>query len=213
MRVLTLALNGFRIIQGFRVAQGFPMGSTYETDGWNSLLVPARFSQEELGGNWIDTARLGPLGVGDLSAVPGVVNNTMDNRHIPEALHSMLCGHDGSISSENETAAFREYFAVLIELAWPRNAELRVCCSAPAGRNATTACLTPDHTFSSNTPENEGFEPPAFAPHFLTEQFEARQQEALTAMLIPKINVLGKHLEIDLHGILDLGPGTFRTWH
>lgn len=208
MRILTLALNGFRGMQGFRGLQGYQMGNTNVTDGWNSLFTPDRFSQKELGGNWIDPDLLGPLGVGDLN-ISGIVwaDNTLDNRHIPEALHSMLCGHG---ISDNETAAFREYFSVLIELAWPRNAELRVCCSEAAGWSATAECLTPDHTFSSNTPEMEGFEPPAFAPHFLTEMFEARQQEALTAMLIPKINVLGKHLELDIHGILDLGPGTLR---
>jgi hypothetical protein len=207
MRILTLALNGFRAIQGFRGLQGFDLGNTNETDGWNSLLAPDRFSHKELGGNWIDPDLLGPLGVGNLSAVPGVVNNTLDNRHIPEALHSVLCGH---AFSDNETAAFRDYFSVLIELAWPKNAELKVCCSEAAGASATSACQTPDYTFSSNTPETEGLEPPAFAPHFLTEQFEKRQQEALTAMLIPKINVLGKHLELDLRGVLDLGPGTLR---
>ena len=196
-------MNGLQTINGLVSVNGLVQqsgGNEKISQGWNALFVPAHFSAVELGSNWIDSDLLGPLGVGDLENIPSVQNNILDNRHIPEELKMMLC-------SEDEGVSFREYFSALIQLAWPRNAEFWLCCSdSSAGANSAEACLEPDYKFTSE-PEMEGLDPPVFAPHFLTEKFEMGQQEALTAALIAKFNVLGIHLMMDLHGRFDLGLG------
>jgi Collagen triple helix repeat (20 copies) len=195
-------INGLSGINGLTAMNGHDGNSAIV--GWNALLVPARFSQDELGSNWIDTNLLGSPGVGDLRNVSSVEDGILDNRHIPEDLKEMLCNS----AEEEDVLTFRSYFSALIELAWPKTAALKICCSDPAGKNASAACLDPDLIFTSTTPEMQDFEAPVFAPHFLTEKFEAEQQEALTAGLIPKFNTVGQHLVMDLHGILDLGLGT-----
>ena len=178
--------------------------------GWNTFLVPSHFSADKLGANWIDPDLLGPLGVGNLAKVPGIVENALDNRHISEDLLLELCFSDNG-GNANEGMSFREYFKVLVEIAWPRNAKLNICCSQPAGvnANATEVCLQPDFVFTCEPEELHGadFQPLALAPHFLTEKFEHGQQEALTAVLIAKYNTVGQHLVMDLLGHFNLGAG------
>jgi hypothetical protein len=173
-----------------RRSLGFCMGcnglATKPTMEWNALFRPSRFSPAELGRYWIGENE---------------TQQIWDNRHIHEELKTMLCQND----EKDGATPFQTYFAALIELAWPEHAELWVCCSMPAGANATEACPEPDLQFDSQM--EDGCAPPVFAPHFLTEQFERGQQEALTAALIAEINVLGKHLEMDFHGRFDLGLG------
>jgi hypothetical protein len=209
MRFLKLFSNALTAngLSANGLASGNDLGAKdFIANGWNALFVPNRFSEMEIGSNWIDANLLGPEGVGDLVKIPTIQNNILDNRHIHDELKMMLCNQDSELK-------FREYFSALIEMAWPINAELWVCCSDPADANAVaTTCLEPDYTFSSK-PKVEGVEPLVFAPHFLTEKFDAEQQEALTAALIAKFNVLGKHLIMDLRGRFDLGHGKHITAH
>jgi hypothetical protein len=103
-----------------------------------------------------------------------------------------------------------KFHAVIIVLKRKKNAEFRLFFSESAGSNATSACISPDHIFSSNKGENQEFEPLVLAPHFLTEKFESGQQEALTAAVIAKINTQGQHLVMDLMGRFDLGAADTR---
>jgi len=162
-------------------------------DAWvlemNRWLPPSALTQDVLGAeNWIDPESLGPSGV----------NGVLDNRHISSTLHEMLC--DDGIGGE----ALREYFGTLVGLAWPSQAEFHLCCSQPAGKEATLACLDPDYAFGVDD------EPPALAPHFLTPAFGPEQQEVLTAALVSKFNVHGTQLAMEVAGRLDLGAAGLR---
>lgn len=199
--------NGLSTINGTPTNNGLIGADGTNQKGWSSFFLPIHFTQAVLKDNAIDSSLLGPLGVGDLSAVPGIENNVLDNRFISEELKVMLCHQEET--GTNGEITFRNYFSVLIDLAWPSNAEFWLCCSEPAGASASSACLKPDHVFSS-VPEVEGLEPLEFAPHFLTGMFETGQQEALTAALIAKFNVHGKTLLMDLTGRFDLGPAGTR---
>lgn len=185
----------FFIIVGTASAEGTDWS---RQASWNALLRPSRFTSDALGGNAIH--RWGPEGAGNF------LNDTrttsiLDNRHIHEELQTLLCAED----DDEEAAMFRDYFSALIDLAWPVHAELWVCCAMSAGANATDACEAPDRQFRNR---NDAM-PMVLAPHFLTEQFERGQQEALTAGLIAHaLPHLGKSaLEMELRGRLDLGVG------
>ena len=200
--------NGLSGVNGIRTVNGIIGTDGNLQEGWNSYFLPIQFSDSVLGTNSINPDMLGPSGVGDLSSVPGIENNVLDNRFISPDLKEMLCFEDEANNS-GEGITFRDYFSVLVGLSWPPNAEFRLCCSELAGMSAAFPCLEPDFIFSSK-PHVEGLQPPIFAPHFLTEMFEAGQQEALTAALIAKFNVLGKTLLMDLTGRFDLGPAGTR---
>ena len=214
MRFLASALNGLMLNNGVMLQNGMQLqngvslqkGVAVSTKGWNEYFCPDQFSEHALGDNWIDLALLGPSGVGDLSNIPGIDDNILDNHFITEDLKMMLCQEDDATSTDHGTT-FREYFSELVELAWPHNAKFRLCCSELAGSNATLACLAPDYIFPQG---DNDFEPLVLAPHFLTEKFESGQQEALTAALIAKLNVRGIHLVMDLTGHFDLGLGGTR---
>jgi hypothetical protein len=115
----------------------------------------------------------------------------LDNRHIHDELKTMLCLDD------NGELTFQEYFSILIAMAWRINAELWVCCSDPAGARAVQAYFDPDHIYTGQ-PKIEGVDSLVLAPHFLTDRFELGQKDAVTAALIAKFNVLGKHLVMEL---------------
>jgi len=216
MRFLALAANGLTGVNGLQGVNGLssvngvgapdgftaPNGIDGSDKAWNAFLRPDQFSQSSLGDNWINTELLGSDGVGGDLTELGIEDNILDNRFITEDLKAALCQEEENTNGE---LTFRTYFATLIELGWPRNAKLHVCCAEPAGASAASPCLDPDFVFTSDTPELNGFEELAFAPHFLTEKFEAGQQEALTAALIAKFNTQGKHLVMDLTGRFDLG--------
>jgi hypothetical protein len=206
-----VALNGLRAPDGLRSSNGsiIPDGNLTDVGGsWNSFFLPTQFSDSVLGTNSIHPDLLGPRGVGgDLSNVPGIENNVLDNRFIFPQLKDMLCLED--VAAKEGGITFRDYFSVLVDLAWPTNAEFWLCCSELAGTNATSHCLEPDFIFSSK-PQLEGIDALAIAPHFLTAKFESGQQEALTAALIAKLNVLGKPLMMDLTYRFDLGPAGTR---
>ena len=204
-------MNGLTNMNGLTTANGLTSANGIMTNGgsnsslweWNSLFVPSQYSKSQLGSrNWIDPDLLGPDGVGNLASITSIQSNTLDNRHIPKELKMMIC--TSNRGDDDGEASFMEYFSTLIQLAWPTNAVLWICCDDPAGVNAVQPCTTPDYQFSS---QENGFPSPVFAPHFLTEKFERGQQEALTAVLIAEFNTLGQHLMMDLHGNLDLGIG------
>jgi hypothetical protein len=204
-----ISANGI-VLNGLNAPEGAIVFAEF-----NKLFRPNQFSQVALGENWIDPKFLGAQGVGNISSVSGIKDNVMDNRFITDELKTTLCQGDSASTDSNGTT-FRDYFSALIEVAWPPNAEFWLCCSGPAGKNATAACSSPDHIFSSknnNAGESnqEGnFEPLILAPHFLTEKFESGQQEALTAAIIAKFNTQGLHLKMDLTGRFDLGAGGTR---
>ena len=200
-------LNGLTHVNGLKTINGIIGPDGNVQGGWNSYFLPTKFSAADLGTNSIHPDRLGPSGVGDLSNVPEIEDNVLDNRFISPELKEMLCFEDAT--NNGETVTFRDYFSVLVDLAWPPNAEFRLCCSELAGTSATSPCLEPDYVFSSQ-PQVAGLEPLILAPHFLTQQFESGQQEALTAALIAKFNVLGQTLIMDLTGRFDLGAAGTR---
>ena len=214
-------VNGINTQNGFALMNGWPQkngltqlnGSNSSSPsgvGWNSLFVPYQYSETQLGSNnWFDLELLGPEGVGNLENITSIQSNTLDNRHIPEELKKMICNSNKDDDNQGE-ATFMEYFSTLIQLAWPTNAELWICCNDPAGINAVMPCTTPDYKFNSY---EVGFPSPIFAPHFLTEKFERGQQEALTAALIAKFNTVGQHVLMDLHGRFDLGMGMYFVKH
>ena len=94
MRFLTLTKNGVNSNNGLpaynglsgRNGLGFTNGITghdgVQQKGWNSYFLPNQFSDSLLGTNWINPNLLDPSGVGDLSNVPGIENNILDNRFI-----------------------------------------------------------------------------------------------------------------------------------
>ena len=139
-------------------------------EDWNSALFPTAFGKDSLGENWIDPDRLG---------AEGVANSVLDNRHVHSGLKNMICKDEG----------FRDYLGVLVDFAWPKSAQLHICCSEPAGSDTTSECQDPDYVVASTLKGDV-----LLAPHFLTEGFQAGQQEALTAGLIAKFNVHGKHM-------------------
>jgi hypothetical protein len=208
-RLLHAVLNGILGANGMNFSNGKKVSSSSggptPAMGWNAYFHPDQFLSDVLKENWIDSSLLGPAGVGDLSNVPGIRDNIMDNRFITEDLKTALChGDDGGSN-------FRNYFAFLVELAWPENAgEFWLCCSEPAGINATSAWAVPDHVFSSNKRKDQEYEPLVLAPHFLTEKFETGQQEALTAATIAKLNTQGRHLVSE---ILTSTPYAYTSKH
>jgi hypothetical protein len=123
-------------------------------------------------------------------------------------LKEMLCEKNNANDSNNGATPFQVYFSTLLELAWPPNATLSVCCDRPTGANATAACDAPDVRFDSRT--DDAYPLPVWAPHLLTDQFAPGEQEALTAAVIAEFNGLGKHVVMDLHGRFDLGEGTYK---
>jgi hypothetical protein len=199
-RLLHAVLNGLLTSNGKLLSSS---GGPTVTMGWNAYFHPNQFSLDVLKENWIDSSLLGQKGVGDLSNVPGIQENIMDNRFITEELKTALCQKE---EDDQDKSDFRNYFSLLVELAWPENAEFWLCCSEPAGSDATSACASPDYIFSSKrSNNNQEYEPLVLAPHFLTEKFESGQQEALTAALIAKLNTQGRHLVMDLTGHVDWG--------
>ena len=211
MRFLSLASDGLSFPNGSNGINGIKgvVGNLQGKRGWNSYFLPTQFSDSVLGTNTIHPDLLGPSGVGDLSRVPGIENNILDNRFISPELKEMLCWEDVA-DNNGEGITFRDYFSVLVDLAWPPNAEFRLCCSDAAGMSAVSHCLEPDFVFSSKL-QVKGFDPLVLAPHFLTEKFGEGQQEALTAALIAKFNIVGKTLKMDLTGRFDLGLAGTRS--
>ena len=67
---------------------------------WNDLLKPQALDPGALGKNWIDPNYLSPSGVGDLSQVPGVEYDILDNRHISKSLKDMLCQNESTEGSD-----------------------------------------------------------------------------------------------------------------
>jgi hypothetical protein len=193
-------INGLPTVNGLPTTNGIPTINGETTSNpimkWNALFRPSRFSAAELGSNWIEGAN-------------GTMTNRIswDNRHIHEELKEMLCEKNDANDNKNGATSFQVYFSTLLELAWPPNATLSVCCDRPTGANATAACDAPNVRFDSRT--DDTYPLPVWAPHFLTDQFAPGEQEALTAAVIAEFNVLGKHVVMDLHGRFDLGAGTY----
>jgi hypothetical protein len=184
----------------------------------------------------IDASQLGPLGVGDLTDVPGARNAAtrapcqgpaatcvLDNRHLSLPLQQALCGggSDGGGSGPVAAAAedARNYFDALIGLVWPFNTELWLCCTdefltsnatTTAAATAPPACNEPAHVFAARNTQEEAM---GLAPHFLTGiLFGPEQQQVLTAALIAKINTRGIKLRMELAGRFDLGAAGTRFW-
>jgi hypothetical protein len=70
--------------------------------GWNKHFRLDQFLESVLGQNWIDSSLLGPSGVGDLSNVPGVEDNILDNRFVSEGLKTTLCEGDDAAGASGK---------------------------------------------------------------------------------------------------------------
>lgn len=162
---------------------------------------------------------LGPEGVGDLTTIPGIKNASgqecgpddtcyLDNRHMTVELVEKLCdttpieidGPNVELDLESTLGGyFRHYFAALISLAWPGNAQLWLCCKDPVGADSSVTCEDPSFVLPREHVEL------GIAPHFLTGHFGQGQQEALTAAFVSKINTADDFQFVDISGRFDLG--------
>jgi hypothetical protein len=98
VRLLREALNGLMTANGYGVKNGHSIingqllsssGGPSTVVGWNVYFRPEKYSVDVLKGNWIDSNLLGLDGVGNLSSLPGIQENIIDNRFIPDDLKTM----------------------------------------------------------------------------------------------------------------------------